>query len=112
MKDFWHLITLQERLVTYNIHQDFMEITRTTERAGRLLDLLLSGTSYRYEVFCDYCKEEREDLYEMLFISDYNAQTEKSSDTIKTDGSAGNINWYTIIYNNMNFISPNACSDY
>jgi len=64
---------LQSGYVTFNTRQDFGEIRYTTEQAACILDWLLGGTSHFYDAFCDFCKEEHPEMYDLLYVSDYSA---------------------------------------
>ena len=86
-------------MVTVTQHQDFMEKTTTSDKANYIFDMLLSGTSHKYESFVDLCREDHPDMYEKLVIHEYDAcTTEDQPDDIPHEGTYSKLTEPDIIY--------------
>lgn len=51
----------------------FSELQLTKKKAEYLLNLLLTGTSQRYELFVDYMRDHNPDIFRLLHITDFEA---------------------------------------
>ncbi|XP_067932022.1 caspase-3-like [Watersipora subatra] len=69
------------QLIDFATYQNFGEVPLTAAKAALVFRLLITGTSHRYNAFCDFCKDMHPEMYELLYVADYMAVSSLESCT-------------------------------